>query len=303
LHNIYHQLTPAIIPLLKSRGVKVVLTLHDGKLVCPSYLMLNKGRICEACRGRRFHRSIFSRCQGSMSRGALLTAEAYWHRWRGSYDHVDRFVAPSDFLGDLVTRRRVPREKMTVLRNGIDLEEYRPHYTDQGYVLYFGRLSQEKGIQTLLAAHETMARPIPLKVVGTGPVQDDLRSRFTTAEFLGYKEGNELRELVGKAAFVVVPSEWYENCSMVVLEAMALGKPVIGSRIGGIPEQIDDGKTGFLFQMGDQAELARKMDTLLAEPELRARMGRAARRKIQNEFSLDAHCTRLLSIYHELLHS
>lgn len=300
LHNIYHQLTPSIIPALKRHGVKVVLTLHDYKLICPSYLALDKGRICTACNGASFWLPLSRHCHGSRLSELLLMAEGFWHRWRRSYEAVDLFIAPSRFLADL-TARRIPREKIAVLPNGIDLQGYTPHYDDKGYALYFGRLSREKGIETLLEAHKSLGNSLPLKVVGTGPLAEGLARDFPAVDFLGYKSGEELTTLIKEAAFVVVPSEWYENCSMVVLEAMALGKPVIGSNIGGIPEQIEDGGTGFLFPMGDRAVLAARMRELARDKDRRISMGRAARQKLENEFSLRKHCQELLALYQCLL--
>lgn len=299
LHNIYHQLTPSIIPILKKHGVKVVLTLHDYKLVCPSYLALKDGAICNACGGGKFWNAFTLNCQNSRMRGLLLSAEAMFHKWRGSYDGVDLFLAPSRFLADLVGQR-IPREKIKVLRNGIDVGKYQPTYADQGYGLYFGRLSREKGVKTLLRAHQSLKTNLPLKIVGTGPLEEELRAGYPEVDFLGYQSGQALHDLIANSAFVVVPSEWYENCSMVVLEAMAFGKPIIGSRIGGIPEQIEDGKTGFLFEMGNGAELTVKMDTLAANKELREKMGCAARKKMEQDYSLAKHCHDLIDIYHGL---
>jgi len=301
LHNIYHQITPSIIPLLKKKNVKVVLTLHDGKLVCPSYLMLSKGRICESCMGRQFYRAMTSGCQTSISNGILLAVEAYYHKITGSYKGVDAFISPSGFLADFVGRYRIPREKITVLHNGIDTRRYKPSYADEGYALYFGRLSREKGVATLLRAHEIMSKNMPLKVVGMGPMESELRNRYARAELLGYKTGGELIKLIDEASFVIVPSEWYENCSMVVLEAMALGKPVIGSDTGGIPEQIDNGVTGLMFRMGDAHDLAGKMELLWEDKNLRKKMGRSARQKLEYEYSLEEHCARLMKLYDSLL--
>jgi len=120
LHNIYHQLTPSIIPLLKERGVKVILTLHDGKLVCPAYLMLNNGHVCVACKGRRFYKAITTRCQDSLVNTLLLAAESYWHKWKHRYDMMDLFIPPRRFLAGLVSQYSDPEEKILVLRNGID---------------------------------------------------------------------------------------------------------------------------------------------------------------------------------------
>jgi glycosyltransferase involved in cell wall biosynthesis len=162
-------------------------------------------------------------------------------------------------------------------------------------------LSQEKGVKTLLKAHAGMDKKYPLKIVGTGPLEDVLKQEFSAVEFWGYKSGGELNELIRNAAFVVVPSECYENCSMVVLEAMAFGKPIIGSRIGGIPEQVEDNKNGFLFEMGNVEQLARKMGVLAEDKVLRKEMGQAGREKLEREYSLQDHCAGLLDIYSELL--
>ncbi len=300
LHNIYHQLTPSIIPVLKKHGVKVVMTLHDYKLVCPSYLALKDDVICNACAGGKFWNAFTMNCQDSRMRGLLLSAEAMFHKWRGSYNGVDLFLAPSRFLADL-TEQRIPQEKIKVLRNGIDIDAYQPNYQDQGYALYFGRLSKEKGVKPLLRAHQGLKTNLPLKIVGTGPLAEELVLEYPDVEFLGYQSGQALNDLVANSAFVVVPSEWYENCSMAVLEGMAFGKPIIGSRIGGIPEQIEDGKTGFLFEMGNTTELAAKMKLMAGNAELRDQMGRAARRKLEQEYSLAEHNRQLLEIYSGLL--
>lgn len=299
-HNIYHQLTPSIIPVLKRKGIKIIMTLHDYKLVCPSYLMLKKGKICQECLYGKYYKAFITRCQESLLNGALLSAEAYWHLWKRSYDHVDLFISPSKFLAELITTHRIDQRRVTTLRNGIDVERYEPQYHDSGYVLYFGRLSKEKGIFTLLNAHASCSE-IPLKIAGSGPLEKELKDLFINAEFLGYQSGDKLMELVRNSAYVVVPSEWNENCSMVVLEAMALGKPLIGSKVGGIPEQIEDGKTGFLFEMNNTDELVRKMKQLWKNKYLRMKMGRASRRKIEEKFSLQKHCSELLNLYYKVL--
>lgn len=300
LHNIYHQLTPSIIPLVKKHGAKAVLTLHDCKLVCPSYLCLNKGHICVQCKGRYFWKPFTTNCQNSLSQGLLLSLEAIYHKWKGCYEGVDLFLAPSQFMADQISMR-IPFEKIQVLHNGIDIDKYQVVYSDKGYGLYFGRLSNEKGVSTLLDAHRKLDTKWPLKIVGTGPLEEELRRANPNAEFLGYKTGGELNKIIADAAFVVVPSEWYENCSMVVLESMAFGKPVIASNIGGLPEQVENGSTGILFEMGNIAALAQSMATLSEDKEMRIAMGKAARKKLEREYSLQSHCDTLMKIYNELL--
>jgi glycosyltransferase involved in cell wall biosynthesis len=300
LHNIYHQITPSIIPLLKRHGIPVVLTLHDSKLICPSYLMLNKGRICQECAGCNFWRPLAMHCQNSRIQELLFMLEAYWHLWRASYDGVDLFLSPSRFMADLVSQR-IPKEKIRVLPNGIDTTTFTPAWDDLGYVIYVGRVTAEKGIETLLKAHDLSGRAFSLKIVGTGPDFDNLRRSYPHAEFIGYREGDELYKFIRNAACVVVPSECLENCSMVILEAMVMGKPVIGSRTGGIPEQIEDGKTGLLFEIGNASELAEKLDHLMKNPMLRVVFGKAARQKCEREYALQKHNHELLEIYMHLL--
>ena len=301
LHNIYHQLTPSIIPVLKKHGVKVILTLHDCKLICPSYLALRSdGNICSLCEGRKFWNPFTTNCQDSRLQGFLLSAEALWHKWRGSYNGVDLFLSPSRFIADFTSKRITP-DRIKVLHNGIDVNEYQPNYENKGYAIFLGRLSKEKGVTTLLRANKMSSSNFPLKIIGTGPMLDKLNREYPEVEFMGFRSGQELKDLMANAAFIVVPSECYENCSMVVLEAMAMGKPVIGSRIGGIPEQIEDDKTGFLFEMGNAEELAEKMALLRHDDGLKKQMGHAARIKLKQKYSLEEHNRQLLEIYSDLL--
>lgn len=302
LHNIYHQLTPSIIPALKREGIPVVLTLHDFKLVCPAYVLrTRRGRTCTACVDGGFYHALTSNCQESWFRGALLALEAGFHRLRGSYEQVDRFIAPSRFMADMAARRVNP-EKITLLPNAIETRELLPaaenEAADQGYALYLGRLSHEKGVPTLLQAHQGL--DLPLKIVGTGPEEAGLRARYPDAEYLGFCSGERLYSLIRHSAFVVVPSEWHENCPMVVLEAMALGRPVLASNMGGMPELVQHGVTGLLFESGNVEQLRRQMQALDHDPGLRAAMGRAARARAESAHSLDRHGRELLRIYDEV---
>lgn len=303
LHNIYHQLTPSIIPALKREGVKVVLTLHDTKLVCPRYLSLCRERICDRCQGRDFYHAALANCLDSRLKSLLLTLEAYFHKFRRSYEGVDKFIAPSRFLASKIMNGRPDLGNVDVLANGIDTSTITQSHQDHGYILYFGRLSKEKGVPTLIAAHQSMKNRPPLKIVGTGPLLEPLKAKHPEIEFTGYKTGYELKELISKSSCVVVPSEWYENCSMVVLESMAYGKPVVGSRVGGIPEQVEDDLTGCLFTMGDSEGLALKLDMLMGDSELRKNLGCAARQRLEEKFSLKAHNKGLMNIYDEVIQS
>jgi glycosyltransferase involved in cell wall biosynthesis len=297
-HNVYHQLTPSIVGAAKRRGVPVVLTLHDYKPVCPVYTRLRQGQLCSECLGGRFFNVVRHRCaDGSLGKSALLLAEAWVQRLMGSYERVDRFVAPSEAMRRAVTRHRFPEERVEVVYNGIDCSAIAPSREDGGYALYLGRLSPEKGIETLLAAHAETVPELPLAIAGTGPLLEGLRARWPQAIFLGHLDGSDLERTIRRASLVVVPSQWYENCPMSVLEAMAYGKPVVASDIGGIPELVEHGETGLLFPPGDRAALGDCLLQLMTDPLRRQRLGAAARRRVEGRFSLERHNRAVLGLY------
>jgi len=296
-HNIYHQLTPSIIGAAKDMGVPVVLTLHDSKPVCPAYNRLRQGKPCSECLGGDFSRVLRHRCaDGSLGKSALLFLEASVQRWMGNYEKVDTFIAPSQFMKEAISHR-VPAGRVSVLYNGVDTKGIQADSGDGGYALYLGRLSREKGVETLLRAHEAAAGGWALHVAGTGPLELDFRARYPQARFLGHLSGGGLADAINGAALIVVPSECYENCPMSILEAMAHGKPVVASRMGGIPELVEDGETGFLFYAGDVAALQMHLDRLMRDSALRKEMGEAARARVEALFSLDKHNEGLLEIY------
>ncbi len=300
-HNIYHQLTPSIIGAARKQGVPVVLTLHDYKPVCPTYNRLRNGQPCSDCLDGDFYNVLRNRCaDGSLGKSALLYAEALAQRFMGSYENVNAFIAPSRYMQESIAHR-VPHERIRLLYNGIDTNEVRGSGADEGYVLFLGRLVQEKGVETLLKAHANSSAGWRLVVAGTGPLGDVLKTQHSPSILVGYLAGDALKEMIDRASVVVVPSEWYENCPMSVLEAMAYGKPVVGSRMGGIPELVEDGKTGLLFDAGNVNELTFVLDRLMSSAELRKQMGMAARQRVETSFSLDMHNAGLIEIYQSIL--
>lgn len=302
-HNIYHQLTPSIIGAAKAKGVPVVLTLHDSKSVCPSYTRLSQGKPCSACLDGDFSNVVKQRCaDGSLGKSALLYLEAVIQRWMGNYEQVDRFIAPSQFMRDSVLHR-FRNDQVTLLYNGIDMKSLHVSETDSGHVLFLGRLSAEKGVETLLKAHAKSTGKWPLRIAGTGPLAEDLKHRYPDAEFLGHLSGETLRRTIAEAAVIVLPSECFENCPMSILEAMACGKPVVGSRMGGIPELVVDGATGKLFTAGNSDELRTVLDELMFDAARRHDMGKNARVRAELEFDLEHHNHRLMEIYLSVLGS
>ncbi|QIZ52547.1 glycosyltransferase family 1 protein [Dickeya zeae] len=301
-HNIYHQLTPSLIKVARESGCKTVLTAHDYKMICPSYTMLRNGNVCDACVTGSVFNAFKYRCQqGSASKSLLLSLEAGWQAIARHYQQLDAIISPSEFLrGQLL--RKLPHSRIDVIVNGINDDLPLEADEDDGYFLFIGRLSREKGVATLARAHQQMKNSMPLKIVGNGPLYDELVAQFPDAEFLGYKQqGEELNRLIKRARAVVVPSEYYENCSMSVLESMAFAKPVVGGRIGGIPEQIRDKVDGILFEPGNVQALAEVLDYLALNPQQAKEMGRNARQRLSEKYSLNKHTAALLALYQEII--
>jgi len=198
----------------------------------------------------------------------------------------------------------IPRERLLHIRNFVNFATIEPQFEDGRYALFVGRLSKEKGILTLLTAVEHL--DVPVRIVGDGPLKAEYEGfiaehKMNHVTFEGYKSGEDLKQLYENAAFLVIPSEWYENAPMTILEAYAYGKPVVGSRIGGIPEMIDHGKTGMLFAMGDAGRLAECIGNLWSDKSLCRQMGHAARNKVEREFSSERHYEHLMELYRNLL--
>ena len=301
LHSINHQLTPSIIRVLRDESVPTVMTLHDYKLVCPAYTLLADGRICEACSGGRFYRATTTRCRGA-ARSALLTAESYLqHNILRSYRGVSLFLSPSRFLAAKF-REMGFRHPLEVLPNPalpVPVDEVEPVRGD-GF-LFVGRAVPEKGIHTLCRA--AIAADVHLRVAGDGPQFEALTREFganTNIDFLGRVEPARAQSLMREARAVVVPSEWYENQSMVILEALGRGTPVIASNLGGNPELVLDGETGLIHNPGDVDDLADKLRWARDHTDDMRRMGENALTKI-GDFSFDRYYERLTAIYERVL--
>ncbi len=300
-HNIAHQLSPSIIHAARAAGVPTVMTLHDYKLVCASYAMLADGRPCERCRGGRYYQCVLTGCtKGSRVKSLLSTMEMYLHhRLLGVYRLVDRFISPSRFLIEKLREMGFDRP-IEYLPNFTDAGEFEPSAGESGRIVYFGRLSPEKGVGALIEAVRDMS--VELDLVGDGPGRAELEARVRRyslghIRFWGHMNGVGLRERVARAQFTVLPSEWYENNPLAVVESFAMGKPVVAAAIGGIPELVRDGETGLTFAPGDVAELQTRMRFMLDHPDACARMGKTARRLVEVDLSPDRHYHRLIEIY------
>jgi len=306
LHNIDRHITPSIIPVLKKHKIPMVMTLHDYKLICPNSTLFTQRKICEKCRGGKFYFAPLQRCiHGSLAVSTIGCLEAYVHRFLKLYNGVDLFLAPSQFLKNKFIEFGFPQEKLIHLPLFLSFDQ---SFKLKGqkrndYFLYFGRLNEEKGLRFLISVFRKIPE-IKLKIAGSGPLEQELKNLAGSnqnIEFLGYQEKNKLYNLIQGARAIVSPSLWYENASYSVMETMVLGKTVIASKMGGIPELIADNKTGFLFEPGNEKELEEKIRYCLDNPEKIVEIGETARKEAIRRFDPETHYRKLMSVYKQLL--
>lgn len=269
LNNVHTQLSPVMAELAHQQGIKVVWTLHDYKFLCPRYDCLKNGNtICETCFNGDKKACLDNKCmKGSKLASFIGFKEAIvWNRERLEAS-TDVFICPSQFMADKMVQGGFSKSKMQTLCNFIDVEKCKFSSTDgtddvellpkkEDYYCFIGRLSHEKGAKTLIEAANQL--PYKLVIIGGGPLMDELKSvAHTNIEFVGFKQWDDIKQLVGKARFSVIPSEWYENNPLSVIEAQCLGTPVLGANIGGIPELTD-----YTFSSGNIADLKTKIEKM-----------------------------------------
>ncbi len=301
VHNLYSYMSPSPIRAFHQAGLPVVMRVADYNMVCPGLNVLREGEACVECVDGRYSRAIRYRChKGSRQGTAARVVSMKAHQWLGVYGDVDRFLTPSLFLREVLIRAGYPPEKIHHLPSFFPPVGDGPSAREEDYVLCFGRVAPEKGLDVLLRAMALLpARP---RLLLAGSDVDGERGRLEAlareldvpeVQFVGMKQRAELDALIAGALFTVVPSKWYDNCPMSILESFSHGKPVIGAAIGGIPEQIT-GDCGLLFQPGDAESLATQMQRLLADAALRRGMGQAAYERLCTVYSIERHLKALL---------
>lgn len=265
INNFNYQLTPSIILEIKkwNKNCRIVFTAHDYQLVCPNHMCNNPNtrENCEKCLGGSFINCAKGKCiHGSTAKSLIGTMEASFWKAKGVYKYIDKMICCSYFLKTKMDVNPMFAEKTIGLHNFIDKPEWK-EIEKKSYILYFGRFSEEKGIATLIQA----ARELPnyqFVFAGTGPLVDEI-GKVANIKNVGFKTGLELETLIREAKFSIYPSEWYENCPFSVMESQMYGTPVLGSNIGGIPELIQVGKTGELFESGNKDDLINKINDML----------------------------------------
>ena len=302
LHNFHHQLSPSIIFALRKYKVPIVVKLPDYKLICPSYTMLNRRKICELCKGGKFYNCVLAKChKNSFSKSLLVTLESYLHHnILNTYQHINYFLCPSRFIMNKV-------QEMGFIGNFI----YLPNFVDTHKIktsenhknnkfVYWGRLSTTKGIISLIKAIKEL--PLELMLIGEGPLKSEIekqikQNKINNITLCGYLNGESLNNKIRENCVSIIPSEWYENNPNSILESFAFGIPVIGSRIGGIPELVKDGITGLTFEPGNAEDLRNKIEYMITNKDTMVEMGKKARKMAEEEFNAEKHYQKLTEIY------
>lgn len=305
VHNFLPLISPAAYYAARQRGVAVVQTLHNYRLLCPNALFFREGRVCEDCLGKTIpwpgvqHACYRESRPASGVVAAMLTLHRLLKTWS---EQVDVYVALTEFARQKFIEGGLPPEKIVV----------KPHFVDPdpgmgegagGYALYVGRLSVEKGIDVLLKAWEQLEGKLSLKIVGDGPLREQViaaTAKFSRIEWLGRRSLTEVYELMGDALAVIFPSKWYETFGRVAIEAFAKGTPVVAANLGAIAELVDCGRTGLHFQPNQPQSLAEQVEWLLTQPAQRQEMRQQARAEFISKYTAEQNYHQLMQIYAQL---
>ena len=305
LNNFQRQLSASIIDPIKKRNIPIIYTAHDLQAICPAITMLDKDKnICEKCMSGKYFNCIKKKCIKNSNLKSILGAiEGKYYRIKKIYaKSIDKIIAPSEFYRTKLIEDGIPKDKVIVLHNFIDTNEYDIPTSDEGYAVYIGRLSKEKGILNLIEAM-SIIKEGKLKIAGDGPEKvnifkfikkNNLEDRI---ELLGYLNKEQVKDVVSKCRCVVVPSIWYENCPYSVLETLAIGKPVIGSNIGGITELIENNKTGYIYNYKNINDLSEKLEKIFEEKEVIKKLNKNAKEEAKKIFEKEKYYNEIMKVY------
>jgi glycosyltransferase involved in cell wall biosynthesis len=308
IHNVYHQLTTSVVDELASQSVPMVMTIHDYKLVCPSYTVFVDGAPCHRCVTGHPAHVIAHRCvKDSLTASVIAAAEAALTRTRGTYEKVNAFISPSEHMARVLVSGGYPRERIRVIPNFVPDADFRvqgigPDLAEPSVpamALFVGRLEEVKGVGVLLAAARKLTSSIEVTLVGKGPLEREVQQAHNdgVVRYLGFRNGPEVRALMDAAMCLVVPSVWEENCPMVVLEAGARGCPIVASDRGGLRELVNNGSDGLLFSPADAEALTHALERLAADQALQRRLAKARLSRTLRHHTAQLHLEALSDVY------
>jgi glycosyltransferase involved in cell wall biosynthesis len=302
IQNFFPLISPSVFYAAQSEGVPVVQTLRNYRLLCPNALFFRDGQVCEDCLGKPIpYPGIIHGCyRQSRTASGVTAAMITSHRILGSWNNqVNIYIALTHFAREKLIQGGLPADKIVIKPNFVHPDPGVGKGAG-GYALYVGRLSVEKGLDTLLKAWDSLGDRIPLKIVGDGPLSDLVvaaQQQNPSIEWLGRKSMAEVHELMGDAQVLIFPSKWYETFGRVAVEAFAKGTPVIASKIGAIAELVDHGRTGLHFAPGNPTDLAANMEWFLSHSAEANQMRQTVRMEYEEKYTAECNYSRLMEIY------
>lgn len=306
INNFQRQLSASIIDAVKEKNIPLIMTAHDLNPICPASIMLYNGEVCEDCITKGYTSCIKKKCiKNSMLKSVLGYIEKKYYDLHKMFCKVDCIISPSEFNKNQLLKGKLKCNDITVIHNFVN-ETEKTDYTLGDCAFYFGRLSREKGILNLVEAINNIpgAR---LMIAGDGPEKENIQAYIKEHKLedritlLGYLNQNDIRENIRKCRFVAVPSIWYENCPYSILETMEIGKPIIGSKIGGIPELIQDGINGFTYEHNDVSELTNKLKKLFNNDETVKQFSKNSKKIFIQNYSAEAYYNKLMAVYNKYI--
>lgn len=298
VHSVYPMFSPSVLVACRRLGVPVVMTVHSHILTCPTWYHLHKGQVCEDCVGGHEYWCVLKNCRNNIFESfAYALRSSVARRFRLFHDNVSVLIVMTPFAKGRLLQAGFRDDQIAVVPNPTSVSDTTTDRPAGEYVAFAGRVSPEKGVDIFLAAAAQMP-DVPFKVAGDGPVLSEMMARAPqNVEFLGQLGFDELLTFYRRSRVLVVPSLGFELFAMVAVDAMALGVPVIASRIGGLPHVVEDGVTGLLFEPGNPGDLVQQVRRLWDDPQLCNRMGRAGRQKVMREYTEDAYFHNLMAVY------
>ncbi|MFA5995843.1 MAG: glycosyltransferase family 4 protein [Patescibacteria group bacterium] len=306
VHLLYHHLTPAVLTVLKRYRIPVVMTVHDYKLICPNYLLFTQGKPCIRCKRYNYYQCVIHRCiKNSYAKSSLVALEMYWHKfWKSYENNINVFIVPSEFVKNKLIEFGLPANKIKQIAHFIDLNNKQPVYQPGEYLLYFGRLSAEKGVDKILEVLYNSALRIKFKIAGNGPYLPVLQklvkqySLQNQVEFLGHLDTNQLQQAIQQARLTIVPSMVWETFGLAALESFAYGKTALVSGQGGLAEVVIHNQTGIIYQ---PSQLAEELNNIWVDEKKIISLGKNARLYVEKNYNKQQHYEKVMSVYHALL--
>lgn len=306
VHNFFPTLSPSIYFAAADNRIPVVQTLHNYRLLCAGSYLFREGKTCEECLEKRsFLPGVKHACyRGSRVGSAVVGAVTSVHSALGTWkNRIDRYITLTQFSAQKLGEHLIPPDKIRIKPNFV--RDQGIGSGKGGFVLFVGRLSPEKGLSTILSADQASTLPLPIHIAGDGPLVDEIvqaaarpGSRLT---YLGRRMRDDIMNLMRSATALVVPSLWYEGFPMVMVEALSFGLPILCSRVGGLPEIVQENSSGLLFEPGNPTSLRAALEQLAAQPDLLPAMRQAARRRFEQHYTEHKNLAMLIDIYDEAI--